>query len=304
MEVQIHRKSYFKNPEQDHQTFRNWVQKLSELNGRSYDELSFETSLGKTTVFAVNKERSYLETVVIFPGFRTTSLIWDLDKGLDNIGQELRVFMVETNGQPNLSEGNTPNINGDGYGHWAAEVIDALNLDKPIVAGASFGGNVSMKLAVHHPDKVKAVILLNSGCFTFASMGVMGVSILPIINPSRKNINKFLNKGVFYPPNHQLSNEAHDLLVQYQELALKYYKDKTQKPRAMVKDLVKNKVPVYMLMGDKDRLFPVEKNLKVAKKVLGDSLKEVKVLKDVGHGIECHPPAMQYLGEVIEKVKG
>jgi hypothetical protein len=81
-------------------------------------------------VWALNSRDTTLETLVIFPGARTTSLIWDLDKGLDNLTYKLRIFMVETNGLPNLSDGETPDIDSLDYGIWAAEVLELLKIDK------------------------------------------------------------------------------------------------------------------------------------------------------------------------------
>ena len=48
--------------------------------------------------------------MVIFPGFRTSSLFWDMDNALAPLKKDYRIYLVETNGQPNLSDGNNPDI--------------------------------------------------------------------------------------------------------------------------------------------------------------------------------------------------
>jgi len=97
-------KSYLKNPNIDFQFFSNWVKKLEKQNRYEYDKISINTSLGKTQVYGLNTSNTELDTICILPGYRTTSLIWDLDCGLQNLAKSFRVFMIETNGQPNLSE--------------------------------------------------------------------------------------------------------------------------------------------------------------------------------------------------------
>ena len=45
-------------------------------------KIEIETSLGKTIVWGLYTKEEHLDSLVIFPGARTTSLIWDFDKGL------------------------------------------------------------------------------------------------------------------------------------------------------------------------------------------------------------------------------
>ena len=106
--MNIKAKSYFKDETKDIPYFKSWVQQLEKANGRIYKSIEIQTALGKTHVWGLNTEDSLLETLVIFPGARTTPLIWDFDKGLDNLNHKMRIYMVETNGLPNLSNGDTP----------------------------------------------------------------------------------------------------------------------------------------------------------------------------------------------------
>src|SRR5688500_3740799 len=124
--MEIKRKSYFKNNNTDLEYFGSWVKRLEKHNKRSYECFEIETSLGKTHVWGLYSKEEYQDTLVIFPGARTTSLIWDFDKGLDNLDHKMRIFMVETNGLPNLSNGATPDIKSLDYGFWAAEVLEKL----------------------------------------------------------------------------------------------------------------------------------------------------------------------------------
>ena len=299
--MEIKKKSFFKNPEQDHLWFENWIQQLEASNKRPYDKRFIQTSLGKTQVYGLNTGNENLETLVIFPGARTSSLFWDFDNGLDKLGRKFRIFLVETNGLPNLSEGNTPDIKSLDYGKWASEVLDALKVEKAFVAGASFGGLICMKLGIVSPEKIKAAFLLNPGCLQPFSLTMKNLyyNLLPILAPSKKNVSKFLDKAVFSKPNHQLSEAAEKLIVDYEYFALKRYKDNTQKPYYMDDQLKQVTVDTYLLEGDQDLLFPYQKSIENAKaKISG--LKDSKVFKNVGHGIETYEPAMEYIAEVIE----
>ncbi len=295
--MKIKRKSEFKAPEKDHQWFRMWVRKLEETNRRKYESIEVITSLGKTHVWYIETGPEPNQSLVIFPGARTTSLIWDFDRGLDHLGMPLRIYLVETNGLPNLSDGATPDIKGMDYGVWAGEVMHKLHIRDAFVAGASFGGLICMKLAIVHPEKIKTAFLLNPGCLQSFSMSWQNLyyNLLPIFSPTPGNVSLFLDKAVFSKPNHKLSQAAEQMLIDYEVFAISRYKDRTQKPYFMGKQLDRVTVPTYLLEGDKDLLFPFQKSADNARKHI-QTLIDVKVYPDVGHGIETYHQAMEDVG--------
>jgi pimeloyl-ACP methyl ester carboxylesterase len=250
----------------------------------------------------LNTKESYRDKLVIFPGARTTSLIWDFDKGLDNFRHQLRIFLVETNGLPNQSEGQSPDIRSLDYGIWAGEVLDKLHIDKAFVAGASFGGLICMKLGIVYPEKIKAAFLLNPGCLQPFSLTVKNLyfNLLPILKPTAKNVLKFLDKAVFCKPDHQLTPFSEKMLVDYEVFAIKQYKDNTQKPYFMDQQLKEMSADTFVLLGDKDLLFPYQKSMENAKKLIRP-LKEIKIFQNVGHGIETCDKALQYVGDIMRR---
>lgn len=212
--------------------------------------------------------------------------------------------MVEINGLPNLSEGSTPDIKSLDYGIWASEVFDKLKINSAFIAGASFGGLICMKFAIVNPEKIKAIFLLNPGCLQPFSMTFKNLyyNLLPIIKPTDKNVSKFLDKAVFSKPNHQLSSISEKMLIDYEVFAISRYRDKTQKPYYMDRQLEDVKTDTYLLVGTKDLLFPYQKSIGNAKKHI-KSLKGEKVFENVGHGIETYDKAMNYIGETIKNYR-
>jgi pimeloyl-ACP methyl ester carboxylesterase len=299
--MKIHSKSHFKDEKTDRNYFENWVTQLENNNGSQYERYDIETSLGKTIVWGIHTKEKLSDTLVIFPGARTSSLIWDFEKGLDNLNHKMRIFMVETNGLPNLSDGATPDIKSMDYGIWAAEVFDKLNIDDAFIAGASFGGLICMKFGIVSPERIKAAFLLNPGCLQPFSLTLKNLyfNLLPIIKPTQKNVSKFLDKAVFSKPNHKLSDFSEKMLVDYEVFAISRYKDKTQKPYYMDKQLEQVKAETFLLVGDKDLLFPYQKSVDNAKRQI-KTLKEIKIYNNVGHGIETYDKALNYIGEKIK----
>lgn len=302
--MKIYSKSQFKDETSDRNYFENWVSQLQINNGRQYERYEIKTSLGKTHIWGLNTNNEQLETLVIFPGARTSALIWDFDKGLDNLNHKMKIFMVETNGLPNLSDGSTPDIKSLDYGIWATEVFEKLNIEKAFVAGASFGGLICMKLGIVKPELIKSAFLLNPGCLQPFSLTLKNLyyNILPIVKPNQKNVLKFLDKAVFSKPNHKLSDFSEKMLVDYEVFAISRYNDKTQKPYYMDKQLEDVKAETYLLVGDKDLLFPYQKSVNNAQRQI-KTLKETKIYNNVGHGIETYAKAINYIGEIIKNYR-
>ncbi len=205
---------------------------------------------------------------------------------------------------PNLSDGNSPDIKSLEYGMWANEVLGGLQIEKTYIAGASFGGLICMKLAIVNPEKIKAAFLLNPGCLQPFSLSFKNLyyNIKPLVKPTEKNVQLFLEKAVFSKPNHQLTPFAEKMLIDYEVFAIKQYLDKTQKPYFMGNQLKENTVPTYLLLGDRDLLFPYKKSISNAKKLL-ITLKEIEIFPEVGHGIETYAKAINYIGDTITKLK-
>jgi pimeloyl-ACP methyl ester carboxylesterase len=301
--MQQKRKSGFKDQQKAINWFQQWVAQLEHLNKKRYERIELETSLGKTCVWGLNTNAATAETIVIFPGARTSSLFWDLDNGLASLQETYRIFLVETNGLPNLSDGNTPDITSLDYGEWALEILDQLKIEKAYVAGASFGGLVCLKLCRVAPTRVIAAFLLNPGCLQPFSLSTKNLyyNLLPILFPSRKNILTFLDKAILQKPNHDLPVNYKELLIDYELFALTQYKDNTQKPYYMKGELNDISTDVSLIVGESDLLFPFEKSIVNAQREL-KSLREVITLPNVGHGIETYQEAIQLIKTSIERL--
>lgn len=54
-------------------------------------------------------------------------------------------------------------LTSDQYQRVILSVIEAMALERPVVMGCSIGGRIVLHLALHHPDRLRAVIGLQSG---------------------------------------------------------------------------------------------------------------------------------------------
>ena len=299
--MKIKSTSFFRDPGKAIRFFGTWVHEVSEHSGTAYKRIDINTSLGKTVVWGIHTDKQERKPVVIFPGFRTSGLFWDMDNALSSLKKDYRVYLVETNGQPNLSDGNTPDIKGHGYGTWANEVLAQLGLEKATIAGASFGGLVCLKLCMVNPARVEKTFLLNPGCLQPFSLSVKNLyyNLLPLIAPGERNVERFLDKAVFCKDRHIVSPVAKKLIMAYEVFAIKEYKDRTQKPYAMKDTELRQVVSdIYLLLGEKDLLFPCKRSAAAARKHL-KHLRDIIILPGTGHGIETSVKALTLMTAIL-----
>lgn len=298
--MKVKRRSYFKKSKESKRWLENWVTKLELENDRIYSKIEVSTSLGTTQVYGLNLDSNTKETLVIFPGARTSALFWDMNRNLDILMKDVKIYLVETNGLPNLSDGNTPDIHSLDYGMWATEVLDQLRIDKAFVAGASFGGLICMKLCIVSPSKVRSAFLLNPGCLQPFSLKFKNLyyNLLPIIVPSRKHVLAFLNKAIFYKPYHFVTSPYEQLIIEYELFALTKFTDRTQKPYYMKDELKNIHTGTYLLLGNKDILFPYKQSMANASEKLSE-LKDVNIIANTGHGIETSREAIKAIKNIL-----
>lgn len=295
-------KSFFKTGANPEIFFKNWVEKLQALTRTEYKKVEIKTALGKTIVWVINEHMHAAKPIVIFPGFRTSALFWDLDNALSLLKANHRIYLVETNGQPNLSDGNSPDIKSDDYGYWASEVLDKLAIENAVIAGASFGALICLKLCIANPSKVDKAVLMNPGCLQPFSLSPKNLyyNLLPILFPGRANVERFLRNAVFYKSRHIPTDKSLSLLIEYERFALARYTDNTQKPYAMgAVELSRVQSNIHLILGNKDLLFPFQRSLDTARKHI-ETLRGCHILKDTGHGIETSSKAMNLLSEIVE----
>lgn len=79
----------------------------------------------------------------------------------------------------------------DAQAAWLAELLDALDLDRPVVVGHSFGASVAASLATTCPDRVGKLMLLAPFCrpTQYPSTVIVHIAAAPILGaPIRSSI--------------------------------------------------------------------------------------------------------------------
>jgi pimeloyl-ACP methyl ester carboxylesterase len=100
--------------------------------------------------------------IVLLHGLASTSHIWNLTAPL--LAQNYRVVALDQRGH-----GTTAKPDGE-YGYEAIvgdlrAFLQALGLQRPVVVGHSWGGNVALAYGASYPQEPRALVLLDGGTF-------------------------------------------------------------------------------------------------------------------------------------------
>jgi pimeloyl-ACP methyl ester carboxylesterase len=117
-------------------------------------ESDVETRFGLTHIF--HYEGTGVP-IVLLHGAGTTSLMWyPLLGGL--VGRS--IYAIDVVGDPGLSVQRAPIRDGVDAAEWLGEVLDALQLDRVNLVGASYGGLIALTYTRRVPQRVASLILV------------------------------------------------------------------------------------------------------------------------------------------------
>jgi pimeloyl-ACP methyl ester carboxylesterase len=121
--------------------------------------------------------------LVLIHGYTSSTFAWK--DVFDPLSQQFRVIAVDLKGF-----GFSGKPDGDytrrAQGDLVVRLLDHLKVDRAILCGSSMGGEVSMNAAVRHPNRVSALILVDSGGVTVSGGGSVtpGVAEWPVVGPA------------------------------------------------------------------------------------------------------------------------
>jgi pimeloyl-ACP methyl ester carboxylesterase len=278
--------SKYKN-ENSRKWLETWLKDVLRTNNLDYERLEIETFLGKTGVLAKNHEREDLEAVIFLPGGRTCGIFWDINNNLAPLYEDFRLYLIDVNGQPGLSDGNAPLIDSDGYGRWLQELLAGLGLKEANFVGASFGGSLIMKLGELDGSPIKRAVMCNPAGFVNISIKPRNLYylLMPLIFPSKKTVSNFLDNIAFHE-DFAFEPKKREQLAEFILYTNMYFQMGVENPRPFADETLKKlDAPSYLILDRDDIFIPQQKTLDRAAKLL-PNLVETIWLEKHGHGIE------------------
>lgn len=293
------KKSEFKN--QAARIFvEEWIDSTIENSALNYEKIDVETAFGRTRVLAVNHSKRELQPIIYVPGARTCGVFLELSNQLPNLRESCRIYLLDVVGQIGMSDGNCPPLKDTSYGLWLDEVCRQLDIEQAIFIGASFGGQIIIKLAAVAPERIEKAVLLNPIGFSnisFAPLNFMR-TLAPVLFPSRKTVENFLRHVVFAPKD-GIDLKTKKRVADFIENAVKNFRFAGEYPsRLSDAEIEKLTMETHLLLGKRDGLIPFQKTVNRAEELL-PNLKSVEIFSEQAHGIEVSSEAIFRLQNIL-----
>ena len=117
-----------------------------------------ETTYGKTFVLTAGQESN--PPIILLHGSCSNSAFWFPE--IMALSNSFRVYAIDIVGEAGNSEEYRLDLSSDAYALWMRDVLDALKLERAIIAGNSLGGWMALKFATAFPQQVSKLILIAS----------------------------------------------------------------------------------------------------------------------------------------------
>jgi pimeloyl-ACP methyl ester carboxylesterase len=192
-------------------------------------------------------------------------------------------------------------------------LMDAHNIRQAILVGNSAGGTVSVLAALNHPERVKALILVDPAIY----QGRSSSSLLNLLlqTPQAGRIGPLLVRSIQESGNDILRRAWHDPSRITPEIWDGYRRPleadnwdrglweftRASRPLGLDKRLSELKLPVLVITGDDDRIVPTQSSIRLAGELPNAKLVVIPNCGHVPHE-ECPQAFMQAVAEFLNSI--
>jgi len=194
-------------------------------------------------------------------------------------------------------------------------LLDALGVEKAVLVGNSAGGTVALLVTLAHPERVRALVLVDAAIYT---RGGAPSWLRPLLaTPQMRRLGPFLLRSFPSQGESLLRLAWHDpskitpevlegyrkpLQVENWDRALYELTVATSVPD-LAPRLAEVRVPTLVITGDDDRVVPTAESLRLAQELPNAQLAVLPACGHVPHE-ECPGPFLEALGQFLEGLGG
>jgi pimeloyl-ACP methyl ester carboxylesterase len=266
----------FKTPELEKQYMAAYESVLA-LWPVPHEALDVPTRFGLTHINACGSQDK--PALVLLPGYGANSTMWF--PNIAALSGQYRVYALDTIGQPGKSVPSRT-LSADNSPDWIVDVLDGLKLERPHMVGISLGGWLTLNFALHSPERVKRIVLLDpAAALEGVSAAFFWHSLIPImIHPTRAGLTRYFR---WMTQGYQVNRSWGELML------LGILNMRPQPPiRATTlsdEELRRLHTPTLLLIGGRSVIYNPDRALRRAVQLMPDL--EAKIIPDASHALNA-----------------
>ena len=241
------------------------------------EQLRVPTREGET--FIIASGASDAPPLVLPHGTGINSIMWMGD--IAEMSKHHRVYAVDLIGEPGLSAPSRPPLDSDAYALWLDDVMDALDLPRAALVGASLGGWLAVDYATRRPRRAARLVLLCPGGIGRQRYGFVFTALLMMMFGSR---GRYKALRILLGVDLRKGDPDFQQFGQFMTLILKHFRGRTEKlPIFSEESLRKLEMPVLAIIGGRDAIFDSADTKRRLQACVPHA--EIRYLPDAGHGL-------------------
>jgi len=244
-----------------------------------YESFDVPTQFGKTHIIASGPKGA--SPLVLLHATSASATMWF--PNIADLSREYRIYALDIIGDAGKSVVSCPTQNKSDYALWLSDVFNELNVTRADMVGASYGGWVTMSMALYARERVKKIVLLSPpAAFTpFNKMYILHI-IPSMLLPIRPFIINSIRPLFVKQPNEKYLEQL--VLAATCKFKLVF-------PTAFTDDELKHiKTPALLLIGEKEVIFSAPKALDRAIRLMPNI--QAEMIPDAGHIPSMDQPEM------------
>ena len=287
-------KKVYKSKQSEALMMELYDKQLKSLN-ITHEDLYVETRFGKTHILKIGNPDG--KPLLFFHGGNSTAP-HNLER-FPVLLDRFCVYAVDIIGHPGKSSQTVLSHKSMDYGWWASDVITDLGFSKMCCVGNSFGAGVIVKLMCAAPEKVeKSVLIVPSGIANMSTFSlVLSMGIPMVLYVLTKN-EKWLIRALM--PMAIEEKHIDDATYEMVKYTFEHVAVKAGMPsNVSAEDLRNYTAPTFLIPAENDHLFPGEKVVESAKKMISNL--KIHMLEDLGHLCMIPDDVMDMIEQFIDE---
>ncbi len=236
----------------------------------AYDTFTVPTRHGETFIIASGSPSS--PPLVLFHGSASNAVSWKSD--ISEYSRYFRVYAVDLPGEPGISAPTRFPLTGSPAVEWMEDWTGYLKIGQPAILGISLGAWMALRFAVSFPKRVSRLVIL-------APAGVVQARRLFLLRAALSYLLRRWNNAIYQRLNYgkQLPDEEN---LRCMEVIADHFRPRFDTlPLFTEEELQRLNMPILMVAGAKDVIFPTDKTAARLQKLTPQV--KTRILPEAGH---------------------
>lgn len=245
-----------------------------------HDSIDVKTGYGTTHINVCGPRDG--QPLVLLHGAGLSSTAWYAN--IAGLSAAYRVYAVDVIGDAGKSVAVRLMEKRIDYAQWLRDVFDGLKIEKGCLLGHSYGGWLTMNMALLYPARLKAILLLAPAAsiypMNFLTKLGLHLAVVKFLRPSARSMFKMLaSKKVVFE----------ETFINFMEMVTKYCVSVIMFPTVYADEELKQiKLPALLLIGEKEKIYNPKKAVQRAQRLMPDLTAEI--IPNVGHTLNMEQP--------------